>query len=207
MVFCVFTQSTAMNQAKLFFSTHTRLYSHVHSHHRRQGARGQYLGPAAHQVRCLLLARSRVSRFPSTACDSSSRCLFVARAKSNTEFERRYSSPADRASSSIVCDQTGVLSIFSSNKDYPAPQRRVVVKDEWQASHVFDQQLRPQTRVDRRLLPPALAGRVVLQVDQTAPADQDVFWNHRERGQGADLDCSLHLRADRDCQETLTSAQ
>jgi hypothetical protein len=126
---------------------------------------------------------------------------------SSAEFKRRYSSPADRASSSIVSDQTGVLSIFSSNKDYPAPQSRVVVKDEWQASHVFDQQLRPQTRVDRRLLPPALAGRVVLQVDQTAPADQDVFWNHRERGQGADLDCSLHLRADRDCQETLTSAQ
>jgi hypothetical protein len=93
MVFCVFTQSTAMNQAKLFFSTHTRLYSHVHSHHRRQGARGQYLGPAAHQVRCLLLARSRVSRFPSTACDSSSRCLFVARAKSNTEFKRRVQAP------------------------------------------------------------------------------------------------------------------
>jgi hypothetical protein len=33
------------------------------------------------------------------------------------------------------------------------------------------------------------------------------FWNHRERGQGADLDCGLHLRADRDCQETPASAQ
>ena len=56
--------------------------------------------------------------------------FFVTRAKSNTKFKRRYSNPVDRASSNIVCDQTGVLSIFASSKDYPAPLRRVVAKDE-----------------------------------------------------------------------------
>jgi len=56
--------------------------------------------------------------------------FFVTRAKSNTKFKRRYSNPVDRANSSIVCDQTGVLSIFASSKDYPAPLRRVVAKDE-----------------------------------------------------------------------------
>jgi hypothetical protein len=35
----------------------------------------------------------------------------------------------DRASSNIVCDQTGVLSIFYSSKDYPATLRRVVTKN------------------------------------------------------------------------------
>jgi hypothetical protein len=56
--------------------------------------------------------------------------FFVTRAKSNTKFKRRYSNPVDRANSNIVCDQTGMLSIFASSKDYPAPLRRVVTKDE-----------------------------------------------------------------------------
>jgi IS4 transposase len=56
--------------------------------------------------------------------------FFVTRAKSNTKFKRRYSNPVDRASSNIVCDQTGVLTIFYSSQDYPATLRRVVVKDE-----------------------------------------------------------------------------
>ena len=56
--------------------------------------------------------------------------FFVTRAKSNTKFKRRYSNPVDRANSNIVCDQTGVLTIFYSSQDYPATLRRVVIKDE-----------------------------------------------------------------------------
>ena len=56
--------------------------------------------------------------------------FFVTRAKSNTKFKRRYSHPVDRANTSVLCDQTGVLTVFYSNKGYPAPLRRVVVKDE-----------------------------------------------------------------------------
>lgn len=56
--------------------------------------------------------------------------FFVTRAKSNTKFKRRYSHPVDRTNSSVVCDQTGVLTVFYSSKDYPSTLRRVVVKDE-----------------------------------------------------------------------------
>ena len=56
--------------------------------------------------------------------------FFVTRAKSNTKFKRRYSNPVDRANSNIVCDQTGVLTIFYSSQHYPATLRRVVVKDD-----------------------------------------------------------------------------
>ena len=59
-----------------------------------------------------------------------SNTFFVTRAKSNTQFKRRYSSPVDRANSNIVCDQTGVLTVFYSSQDYPVTLRRVVVKDE-----------------------------------------------------------------------------
>lgn len=55
---------------------------------------------------------------------------FVTRAKSNTKFKRRYSRPVDRLNTHVVCDQIGVLTVFYSSKDYPAPLRRVVVKDD-----------------------------------------------------------------------------
>ena len=56
--------------------------------------------------------------------------FFVTRSKSNTKFKRRYSHPVDRINTNVLCDQTGVLTVFYSNKDYPAPLRRVVVRDE-----------------------------------------------------------------------------
>lgn len=56
--------------------------------------------------------------------------FFVTRAKSNTKFKRRYSHPVDREATNVVCDQTGVLTVFYSSKDYPAPLRRVVVRKE-----------------------------------------------------------------------------
>lgn len=55
--------------------------------------------------------------------------FFVTRAKS-TKFKRRYSHPVDRLTSNILCDQTGVLTIFYSSKGYPATLRQVVVKDD-----------------------------------------------------------------------------
>ncbi|MFZ6761036.1 IS4 family transposase, partial [Undibacterium sp. Ji50W] len=56
--------------------------------------------------------------------------FFVTRAKSNTKFKRRYSQPVDRATSNVICDQTGVLPLFYASKDYPATLRRIVVKDD-----------------------------------------------------------------------------
>jgi len=56
--------------------------------------------------------------------------FFVTRAKSNTKFRRRYSHPVDRARTNILCDQTGVLTVFYSSQGYPATLRRIVIKDE-----------------------------------------------------------------------------
>jgi hypothetical protein len=59
-----------------------------------------------------------------------SQAFFVTRAKSNTKFQRRYSQPVDRANTQIICDQTGVLTIYYTAKEYPQVIRRVVAKDE-----------------------------------------------------------------------------
>ena len=59
-----------------------------------------------------------------------SQAFFVTRAKRNTQFKRRYSHPVDRANTSVLCDQTGVLMVYVSRHDYPVPLRRVVIKDD-----------------------------------------------------------------------------
>lgn len=65
------------------------------------------------------------------------KAFFVTRAKSNTQFKRRYSQTVDRSNTEVLCDQTGVLTVFYSSKDYPAPLRRVVVRDELGKRVVF----------------------------------------------------------------------
>jgi len=58
-----------------------------------------------------------------------SNAFFVTRAKSNTQFKRRYSHPVDRAQSNIICDQTGVLTVFYSSQDYPVALRRFLTNN------------------------------------------------------------------------------
>lgn len=57
--------------------------------------------------------------------------FFVTRAKSNTQFRRRYSNPVQRGTTSVVCDQTGMPTVFYSSKNYRQALRRVVVRDEF----------------------------------------------------------------------------
>ena len=59
----------------------------------------------------------------------------------------------------------------------------------------------------RRAVQATLASGVVLQMDQAASADQDIFGYERERGQDTNLDRGLHLCADRYHQETAASAK
>ena len=54
--------------------------------------------------------------------------FFVIRAKSNTQYKRRYSHPIDK-SGGVHCDQTIVLAGVNSATDYPQPLRRIKYHD------------------------------------------------------------------------------
>jgi len=54
--------------------------------------------------------------------------FFVTRAKSNTQFQRRYSHRIDRRTG-LICDQTIVLTGVHSPQDYQAPLRRIRFKE------------------------------------------------------------------------------
>jgi len=60
-----------------------------------------------------------------------SKSYFVIRARNNLKFERKYSSPINKAKG-IRCDQTGMLKVFYSAKGYPEQIRRIKFYDEEQ---------------------------------------------------------------------------
>ena len=138
--------------------------------------------------------------FVFTLCSS----FFVVRTKKNILLQRRYSHPVDK-STGVRSDQTVILTAIESAKAYPDSLRRVSYFDA-----ATNKRLKFLTNnfgapgADHRpYLQVALADRVVLQVDQAAPADQEVLRRQRERREDSNLDRRLGLRAGRDrAQET-----
>ena len=55
--------------------------------------------------------------------------FFVIRAKSNTQYQRRYSHPVDK-SNGVRCDQTIMLTGMNTANGYPQPLRRIKYHDE-----------------------------------------------------------------------------
>jgi hypothetical protein len=75
------------------------------------------------------------------------RAFFVTRAKSNTKFKRRYSHPVDRINTTVLCDQTGVLSGYLRARTTRTAAARSGQGRRWQTRGVSDQQLHAQARL------------------------------------------------------------
>src|ERR1035438_3662264 len=136
-----------------------------------------------------------------------SSAFFVVRTKSNVLLERRYSHPVDK-STGVLSDQTVILSSVESATAYPDPLRKVSYFDaernqrlkllrrgEEPAPEVSDQQLCASGADDCRHLQATLAGGAILQMDQTASANQGLLRNQRERREDPNLDCGVDLCA------------
>ena len=64
-----------------------------------------------------------------------------------------------------------------------------------------DEQLQSRRVVHSSSLQAPLADRTILQMDQAAPSDKALFRQHAQRGEDADMDRDLRLRAGGDNQE------
>jgi len=120
--------------------------------------------------------------------------FFVTRAKSNFKFKRVYSRPVDR-STGLLCDQEVELVVFYSRRDYPARLRRIRYRDAEGRRLVFltnHMTLPPLTICE--LYRSRLASRIVLQVDQAAPAHQTLLRHLRERREDPGLDRGCCVR-------------
>ena len=128
--------------------------------------------------------------------------FFVTRAKRGMDARRVYSASTQR-DTGVICDQTIALNGFYVSKDYPrtsashSVQRPRIGQD----AGIPDQQHQPAGVDDYCLVQESLAGRIVLQVDQAAPAHQTISGHERERGEDANLVRRVHICAHRHRQE------
>jgi hypothetical protein len=108
----------------------------------------------------------------------------------------------DRATG-LICDQTVILSGYYSHKGFPVPLRRIKYidpKTHKRLVFLTNQFALPALSIaDLVSLP--LAGRALLQVDQTAPPDQGILRDLRERGEDTNRDRHLGLCPRRHRQE------
>jgi len=118
--------------------------------------------------------------------------FFVTRTKKNVLLQRRYSDPVDKSTGREFgpIDQSVILTSFESASASPAPLRRVSYRDP-----VTGKRLKVLTNNFTLLAPhhhadlqAALAGRTLLQVDQTAPAHQGLRQYQRECRHDPNLD-------------------
>ena len=125
-----------------------------------------------------------------------SAAYFVTRAKNNARYHRRYYQKIDKTSG-LKSDQVITLHGYYSKQDYPERLRRIAYYDEKQNKKLvfltnnFTLPALTITEIYRQ----TLADRVILQMDQTASANQGVLWNIRECSQNTNMDCYLRLRA------------
>ncbi len=68
------------------------------------------------------------------------KAFFVTHSKNNTKFKQRYSHPVDRINTTVLCDQTGVLSGYLAGKDDLAPMRQIELlrRGSWACCEIGD---------------------------------------------------------------------
>ena len=129
--------------------------------------------------------------------------FFVTRAKSNAVMRRVYSAPSDRAQG-IICDQTVTLVGFL----HPQTLSPSSAPNSFQGSgyredhHLPHQLVWPSANNHLRAVQGPLASRIVFQMDQTTPPDQEVLRHIGKCREGADLDCRVGLCPRRHHQKT-----
>ena len=108
--------------------------------------------------------------------------FFVTRAKSNMDAHRVYSAATDRTTGIILVIKMIALDGHYTSQHYPEHLRRIRFRDTESRKNasVPHQPVRVAGHDDLRALQKPLAGRTVLQMDQTASADQTLLWDIRK---------------------------
>lgn len=124
--------------------------------------------------------------------------FFVIRAKSNTQYQRRYSHPVD-PSTALRCDQTIVLNGIHTAIDYPHSLRRIKYYDakSGKTFNFLTNNFAVPAQTVADLYRYRWQVELFLQVDQAASADQILFRHLRECCKDPDLDRHLRLRTHR----------
>ena len=169
----------------------------VYPHQRRQDARSQCAGLHANRSWSVLRDGSGLLGFHSTLWLASSRRVLCNESQSQHErstnlFQARRSVDRSRLRSNGIAQRVLRHATLPRELEAHTIQRY----GKWEDFHLSDQQLRVAATDDCNAVQKSLASRIVLQMDQAAPENQEVPGQQRERRQDANLVRRVDLRTD-----------
>src|SRR5271157_2189306 len=183
-----------------------RQHSNDSFYYQRESSRSQYPRQTVYRSRCHLHHGSRLFGLRASLQAES-----IVSILCYTRQEQCQISPAilseDRQNvwTQIRPDRYAVRLLLQERLSRKAPANCLLRRKAKQESGFLDQQFHASGTNHHRDLPQTLADRVILQMDQTASANQGVLWNIRECGQNTNMDCYLRLRAGCNYQKTIES--
>ena len=162
----------------------------VHRHHYPwEGSRCDHSRSTELRTRSLLYLRSRLSRFRSPLCDSSSFSLF--RDPSQKQFQVQtslFSTGRQIQGRSIRPNHRPQGVLRQKGLPRKIETDSLVRRHPKQMVRLSNQQFYASRIGHRSALPPSLADRIILQMDQAAPPNQGLLWHERQCRQDPDLD-------------------
>ncbi len=183
-----------------------RFDTRIHPYFRGFRARCQHSRRAANSAISHLFDGPRLSGFLATFCNASSRRVLRYSHKIKHEqptdllaFRRQIhwaDLRPDNSADEFLCRQ---------RLSRPAASSAIQRSRDGQAAGVFDQLIQRPSHDDCDAVSRSLDGGIVFQMDQTAPADQAVFWHDRQRRQDANLDRRERLCPRCNCQKAASS--
>src|SRR6266542_4675189 len=183
-----------------------RQYSNCCDHYTWQGSRSEHSGSTQLRSRRVLCDGSRLPRFQAFAQTASRFRLLCHSGQKALRF------PAPLLTASRQSDRGDLRSdCYARQSCSPqrlsreAPSHSLSRCANRSTTRLSDQQLQPATTNYRPTVSQPLAGRVVLQMDQTTPTHQEVLRHFQECPEDSNLDCHLGLRARGDRQKATQS--
>src|SRR6266571_7263622 len=183
-----------------------RQHSNCCDHYPWQGSRGQYSGSTQLRSRGLLCDGSRLSRFRAPLQIASRfRLLCHPRQKAFRFPATLFTTSRPSYRSDLRSDHYARQSRSPQRLSREAASHSLLRFAKESTTRLSDQQLQLAITDDRATVSQPLAGRVVLQMDQTTPTHQKVLRHFRECPEDSNLDCHLGLRARGDRQKATQS--
>ena len=178
------------------------LYTHFYLHYRRKSPRCKYPRRTDFGGWCNLHNGSRLSRLRSSLYIYSKPLNFYYKSQkqfrllsSELQVGRQNHRPSmrpDDTAQRLLCF-TGLPCCTSSNRLLRHRNKPKV--------HIPNKQFRTAGFNNCTALQMSLADRNFLQMDQAVPANQNILWHNRERGEDSNLDCHQRLCFGGNCQE------
>jgi len=183
-----------------------RLDTRVYKHYRGLGARCEHSRRSVNPIVGDLFVRSGIPGFRSTFHNASSWCILRDTSSSQHSLSAYLLAPDRQSNGAGVRpdypDEELPRSQKVSRSTSPSSIQR---PRDGQSPGVFDQYVSTASHDDRDAISQPMAGGVILQMDQTTPANQTIFWYEFQCRQNANLDCGECLRPGCNCQKAIGS--